>query len=108
MSIYGTIADLRETPYGSISHFLLLIEQAEPLGWDGGPQSEDCGDKACGDICQHAQQDTGFPDSSMGKEFSCDAGDTGDVGLISGSGRSPGEGNGNPLQYSCLENSMDK
>ena len=40
MSIYGTIADLRETPYGSISHFLLLIEQAEPLGWDGGPQSE--------------------------------------------------------------------
>ena len=31
----------------------------------------------------------------------------GDVGLIPGSGRSPGEGNGNPLQYSCLENSMD-
>ena len=30
-----------------------------------------------------------------------------DVGLIPGSGRSPGEGNGNPLQYSCLENSMD-
>ena len=36
------------------------------------------------------------------------AGDTGDMGLIPGSGRSPGEGNGNPLQYSCLENSMDK
>ena len=31
----------------------------------------------------------------------------GDLGLIAGSGRSPGEGNGNPLQYSCLENSMD-
>ena len=31
----------------------------------------------------------------------------GDLGLIPGSGRSPGEGNGNPLQYSCLENSMD-
>ena len=44
----------------------------------------------------------------MGKEFTCDAGDTGDVGLISGSGRYPGEGNGNPLQYSCLENPMDK
>ena len=32
----------------------------------------------------------------------------GDIGLISGSGRSPGEGNGNPLQYSCLGNSMDR
>ena len=32
----------------------------------------------------------------------------GDGGLIPGSGRSPGEGNGNPLQYSCLENSMDR
>ena len=32
----------------------------------------------------------------------------GDGGLIHGSGRSPGEGNGNPLQYSCLENSMDR
>ena len=32
----------------------------------------------------------------------------GDVGSISGLGRSPGEGNGNPLQYSCLENSMDR
>jgi len=32
----------------------------------------------------------------------------GDVGLIPGAGRSPGKGNGNPLQYSCLENSMDR
>ena len=36
------------------------------------------------------------------------AGDTGNVGLIFGSERSPGEGNGNPFQYSCLENSMDR
>ena len=36
------------------------------------------------------------------------AGDTKDVGSIPRSGRSPGEGNGNPLQYSCLENSMDR
>ena len=36
------------------------------------------------------------------------AGDTRDMGLIPGSGRSPGVGNGNPLQYSCLENSMDR
>ena len=39
-----------------------------------------------------------------GKESPCSAGD---LGLIPGSGRSPGEGNGNPLQYSCLENAMD-
>ena len=36
------------------------------------------------------------------------AGDTGDTSLIPGLGRSPGEGNGNPLQYSCLENPMDR
>ena len=40
-----------------------------------------------------------------GKESACKAGD---LGLIPGSGRSTGEGNGNPLQYSCLENSMDR
>ena len=49
----------------------------------------------------------GFPDGSPGKESACNAGSTGDVCLISGSGRSPGEGNGNPLQYSCLKNPMD-
>ena len=42
---------------------------------------------------------------SDGKASACNAGDP---GSISGSGRSPGERNGNPLQYSCLENSMDR
>ena len=46
----------------------------------------------------------GFPDSSAGKESACKAGD---LGLIPGLGRSPGEGNSYPLQYSGLENSMD-
>ena len=50
----------------------------------------------------------GFPSGSAGKESSCNAGDTGDSGSIPGSGRFLGEGNGNPLQYSCLENSMDR
>ena len=40
----------------------------------------------------------------MAKESTCKAGDTGNTVLIPGSGRSPGEGDGNPLQYSCLEN----
>ena len=47
----------------------------------------------------------GFPGGSDGKESACNVGDP---GLIPGSGRSPGEGNGNPLQYSCLENFMDR
>ena len=46
----------------------------------------------------------GFPGGSAGKEFACNAGDP---GLIPGLGRSLGEGNGYPLQYSGLENSMD-
>ena len=45
----------------------------------------------------------GFPHSSVGKESACNVGD---LDSIPGSGRSPGEGNGNPLQYSCLENPM--
>ena len=68
---------------------------------------------------------SGFPGGSDGKVSVCNAGDlggwgavrlsgkesacsAGDAGSIPGSGRSPGEGNGNPLQYSCLENPMDK
>ena len=46
-----------------------------------------------------------FPGGSGGKESPCNARD---LDLIPGLGRSPGEGNGNPLQYSCLENSMDR
>ena len=44
----------------------------------------------------------------MGKELACNLGDSGDEGLIPGSGRSPGGGNGNPLQYSCLGNPMNR
>ena len=43
-----------------------------------------------------------------GKEPTCQSGDTRDAGSIPGSGTSPGDRNGNPLQYSCLENSMDR
>ena len=50
----------------------------------------------------------GLAGGSMGKESACNAGDTGDVGSIPGLGRSPGEGHGNPFQYSCLENPMDR
>ena len=49
-------------------------------------------------------QDMGFSSGSDRKESAYKAGD---LGLIPGSGKSPGEGNGNPLRYSCLENPMD-
>ena len=47
----------------------------------------------------------GFPG---GSEVKASASNAGDLGSIYGSGKSPGEGNGNPLQYSCLENLMDR
>ena len=50
----------------------------------------------------------GFPGSSAVKNSSANAGDAGSMGLIPGLGISLGGGNGNPLQYSCLENSIDK
>ena len=53
-------------------------------------------------LCMHVYGSS--PGSSNGKETACNAED---LGSISGWGRSPGEGNGNPLQYSGLENSMD-
>ena len=60
------------------------------LGWTRGPE--------------------GFPSDGgpEGKQSACNAGDIGDVGLILGLGRFLGEGNGNPLQYSCLENPSDR
>ena len=50
----------------------------------------------------------GFPSSSAGSESAYNAGGLRDTGSIPGLGRSPGEGNGNPLQYSCLENPVDR
>ena len=50
----------------------------------------------------------GFPGSAVINNLPAKAGDTGDIGLIPALGRSPAEGNSNPLQYSCLENPMDR
>ena len=50
----------------------------------------------------------GLPQWLSGKESACNEGETGDMGSIPRSGRSPEGGYGNPLQYSCLENPMDK
>ena len=50
----------------------------------------------------------GFPVGTVLKTLPDNAGNARDMGLVSGLGRSPGGGNGNPLQYSCLENSTDR
>ena len=50
----------------------------------------------------------GFPSGTVVKNLPANAGDIRDTGLVPELGRSPGEGNGNPLEYSCLENSMDR
>ena len=50
----------------------------------------------------------GFPGGAVVKNPTANAGDARDEGSIPGSGRSPGEGKSNPLQYSCLENSIDR
>ena len=50
----------------------------------------------------------GFPGGTVVKNMPANAGDTRDMGSMPGSGRSPGGGNGTPLQYSCLGNPMDR
>ena len=60
---------------------------------------------AAGQVTKSVLVILGFPNGSDGRESSCNAGD---LGLIPGLGRSPGEGNSYPLQYSCLKNSMDR
>ena len=62
--------------------------------------------KSVGDL--HSFISLGFPGDGVVKNPPASAGDGGDSGSTPGSGRSPGERNGYPLQYSCLENSMER
>ena len=57
------------------------------------------------DLCSHCRGPSGFLDGSVGEESACNAGDT---RLTPGLGESPGGGNGNPLQYSCLKHPKDR
>ena len=61
-----------------------------------------------GALGSYAPGGWGFPVDIIGEESACQAGDARDLGLVPGLGRSPAVGNGNPLQYSCLENSMNR
>ena len=75
-------------------------EVRSPCAWRGGARP---GSRVTGHT-MFSGPILGFPGGSVVKNPPANAGDT---GLIPGSGRSPGEGNGNPLQYFCLENPMD-
>ena len=64
--------------------------------------------QACEVLTHSHGKSKGFPGDSVVKKLPASAGDARDVGSIPGSGRSPGGGNGNPLEYSYLEKSMDR
>ena len=64
--------------------------------------------QTCTPIRTYTHVYMGFPGGASGKEHTCRYRRHRDVGLITGSGRFPGGGHGNPLQYSCLENPMDR
>ena len=66
--------------------------------WQRGSRGREC-------VCVSVSVCVGFPGGPDGKESACNVGD---LGLIPGLVRSLGGGHGNPLQYSCLENSMDR
>ena len=75
-----------------------------PILSHGARSGEDFIDRPL-NVILWSKQKQGFPSGSEGKVSACNAGDQ---SLIPGSGRSPGEGNGSPLQYSCLENPIDR
>ena len=86
--------------------------QASVLSWESsvGSLTLSCADErteATDQTCGSGSLGNCF-DGSVGKESACNAGDTGNSGLILGSGRSSAGGNGDPFQYSCLENPMDR
>ena len=95
--------------YLSCSHVLIITNscidiEALKRSLDKNPLQSLWGSLQSEDV-SFLRQNWGFPGGSDGKESSCNAGDQ---GLVPKSGRSPGEGNGYPLQYSCLESSKDR
>ena len=90
----------------ALSHILRFIWYQHPLPYcTPGNRPYFCSLSLTCHMISSISYDMGFRGGSEGKASACDEGDP---GLIPGSGRSPGEGNGNPLQYACLENPTDR
>ena len=99
---------------GMATHSSILawrIPWTEEPGWPqsmGSQRVGHDGETFTSGICDLCLVFVGLPRWLSGKESACNTGDTGDADSIPGSGRSPGQGNGNPLQYSWLENPTDR
>ena len=78
------------------------------MGCRGLQEWERPGEKEVDELWQVVQGAKKYSDGLVGKESTCNTGDTGDEVSIHGSGRSLGGGNGSPLQYSYLENPLDR
>ena len=90
---------------GSRQFKTTLFKGQLTIKWKLREKSSFCGSVFLNFRFWHCREVKGFPGGSDGKDSACNAGDP---GSIPGLGRSPGEGNGNPLQFFCLENSMDR
>ena len=101
---------IQKFSFVSILLILVLKNQFSERPESCGERMEDCWREMGGmwekNNCVR-DSNVGFPRGSVIKNVPANAGATGDAGLIPGSGRSPGVGNGNPLQCSCLENPRD-
>ena len=98
----SVVLEWMRMPYGGTSHISSLAPGRQPAHSHADSSPSTTLDVICNTYSFRSYSSTGGWGS---KESACNAGD---LGTIPMSGRSPGEGNGNPLQYSCLENPMDR
>ena len=98
---FGMFKSFTWASYSVLTNFLIALVLSSP-----GILNITYTQMASKYVCLHISM--GFPGGSVVKTPPANAGDTGDQCSIPGSRRSPGGGNGNPVQYSCLENSMDR
>ena len=87
----------------ALCHLSLCIHWEQRMDWPPDKLTQEY--EFANDFWTRIEDSGHFPGGSDSKESTCNAGD---LGLIPGSRSSPGEGNGNPLQYSCLENPLDR
>ena len=101
--MFEAVSDLINGPSVKINYFIQKAFQFSNNKWNIHFEY-----LKCVVLCVYYTQEKGFPDGASGKESTCKAGDARDAASIPELGRSPGEGNGNPLQYPCLGNPMDR
>ena len=109
--MFWHVKDLLSKGHDYKSHSLFIgsfLDSIQASGLTAFPKRTTCSYSFVTGLLKTSLNRQGFPDGSDCKESGCISGGTGDVGLIPGSGRFPGEEHGYPPQYSCLQNSMDR